>query len=662
MLKNAKIGMKLGVGFGVLIVVMLIISIVSITNLNKIRIEENEIMNKNLIKLNVTNEIYNHINTIARNLRNIALSKDPNEIKRYRQLIDHTLTLFSPLVEQITPLISDQGEEKILFSSYQGSRAELVNQLNIAYSIIDNNQKDKLVSHLFGDYRKSQDQYFKTIETFITYQTNEMNNSGKDINKYIENSIITVIVSIVIGLIIALTLAILITKMITKPINECVKVANELANGNTAVNIDVDSQDETGILSLAMKKMIDSIKEMYNDATYLSEAAIAGKLKTRADVKKHKGDFAKIVNGVNETLDAVINPITEAMQVMKQLANKNLTARVTGNYNGDLNTFKEDINLAAQDLEESLIQVDMAVEQITAASNQISSGSQILAEATSEQASSLEEISSSLEEINSLTANNADNAKNGLNLSEQAVKAVDEGNIAMEKMNNAMASILQSSQETGKIIKTIDEIAFQTNLLALNAAVEAAHAGEAGKGFAVVAEEVKNLALRSADAAKNTNALIEEATKNSEMGSNIVEQVTKSFIEMKEQFTKVKSIVNEITASSEEQAHGVNQISSGVEEMNRVTQQNAANAEESASAAEELNSQAAELKNMVNQFTLSQKRHSYNNSKKPNKQIPNERRNTKQIPHQKPKNSYELNPENILPLDNVDDDDFDDFK
>ncbi|MCK9329159.1 MAG: methyl-accepting chemotaxis protein [Candidatus Cloacimonetes bacterium] len=662
MLKNAKIGMKLGVGFGILIVVMLIISIVSITNLNKIRIEENEIMNKNLIKLNVTNEIYNHINTIARNLRNIALSKDPNEIKRYRQLIDHTLTLFSPLVEQITPLISDQGEEKILFSSYQGSRAELVNQLNIAYSIIDNNQKDKLVSHLFGDYRKSQDQYFKTIETFITYQTNEMNNSGKDINKYIENSIITVIVSIVIGLIIALTLAILITKMITKPINECVKVANELANGNTAVNIDVDSQDETGILSLAMKKMIDSIKEMYNDATYLSEAAIAGKLKTRADVKKHKGDFAKIVNGVNETLDAVINPITEAMQVMKQLADKNLTARVTGNYNGDLNTFKEDINLAAQDLEESLIQVDMAVEQITAASNQISSGSQILAEATSEQASSLEEISSSLEEINSLTANNADNAKNGLNLSEQAVKAVDEGNIAMEKMNNAMASILQSSQETGKIIKTIDEIAFQTNLLALNAAVEAAHAGEAGKGFAVVAEEVKNLALRSADAAKNTNALIEEATKNSEMGSNIVEQVTKSFIEMKEQFTKVKSIVNEITASSEEQAHGVNQISSGVEEMNRVTQQNAANAEESASAAEELNSQAAELKNMVNQFTLSQKRHSYNNSKKPNKQIPNERRNTKQIPHQKPKNSYELNPENILPLDNVDDDDFDDFK
>lgn len=662
MLKNAKIGMKLGVGFGILIVVMLIISIVSITNLNKIRIEENEIMNKNFIKLNLSNQMINLVNIYARSYRNIALVNNQNEINMNLKRINNTKQEFIRIVDTMTPYIAQTGEEKNLFDTYLRIRQEYIDVMDIIEEYINDNNRNQIIIYLLGEFRDKQNEYIEIIEKLIEYQTQQMQNSGKDINKYIESSIVTVIVSIVIGLIIALTLAILITKMITKPINECVKVANELANGNTAVNIDVDSQDETGILSLAMKKMIDSIKEMYNDATYLSEAAIAGKLKTRADVKKHKGDFAKIVNGVNETLDAVINPITEAMQVMKQLANKNLTARVTGNYNGDLNTFKEDINLAAQDLEESLIQVDMAVEQITAASNQISSGSQILAEATSEQASSLEEISSSLEEINSLTANNADNAKNGLNLSEQAVKAVDEGNIAMEKMNNAMASILQSSQETGKIIKTIDEIAFQTNLLALNAAVEAAHAGEAGKGFAVVAEEVKNLALRSADAAKNTNALIEEATKNSEMGSNIVEQVTKSFIEMKEQFTKVKSIVNEITASSEEQAHGVNQISSGVEEMNRVTQQNAANAEESASAAEELNSQAAELKNMVNQFTLSQKRHSYNNSKKPNKQIPNERRNTKQIPHQKPKNSYELNPENILPLDNVDDDDFDDFK
>jgi methyl-accepting chemotaxis protein len=454
--------------------------------------------------------------------------------------------------------------------------------------------------------------------------------------------------------------------MITKPIGDCVEAANNLAKGNTNIDIVVNSADETGILSTAMQNMIRSIKQMYDDVIYLSEEAIAGHLKSRADVRRHEGDYAKIVKGLNDTLDAISTPLSEAMSVMDKLAHKDLTARIKGNYNGELNTLKEDINLAGQNLEDALIQVDMAVEQISAASSEISSGSQVLAEATSEQASSLEEISSSLEEINSLTGNNADNAKSGLKLADQAVLAVDEGNQAMEKMNKAMESILQSSQETAKIIKTIDEIAFQTNLLALNAAVEAAHAGDAGKGFAVVAEEVKNLALRSAEAAKTTNVLIEESGHNSELGSRIVEQVTKSFNEMKDQFNKVKSIVNEISASSDEQAHGVNQISTGVGEMNRVTQQNAANAEESASAAEELNSQAAELKSMVNSFSLSKKSGPSRYSKPVTSHSINQDRRsttsqTKQIPHKKP-GGYEVKPEAVLPLDSFDDDDFGDFK
>jgi len=300
----------------------------------------------------------------------------------------------------------------------------------------------------------------------------------------------------------------------------------------------------------------------------------------------------------------VVVPMTEAMEVMDKLSQKDMTARVKGDYKGELLIFKDSINKAAFNLEDSLLKVDNAVGQISSASDEISSGSQSLADATTRQASSLEEISASLEEINSLTGTNTDNAKMGLKLADQAVISVDAGNDAMEKMNKAMDSILKSSQETGKIIKTIDEIAFQTNLLALNAAVEAAHAGEAGKGFAVVAEEVKNLALRSAEAAKNTNSLIEESTKNSEMGSRIVEQVTKQFLEMKDQFNKVKSIVNEITSSSEEQAHGVNQISTGVNDMNRVTQQNAANAEESAAAAQELNGLAGDLRQMVGAYNL----------------------------------------------------------
>jgi len=343
---------------------------------------------------------------------------------------------------------------------------------------------------------------------------------------------------------------------------------------------------------------------MSEDANVLAQAARNGELKTRVDSEKHNGAYREIVEGFNGTLDAVIQPINEAMKVMDSLADKDMTARVNGAYMGDFEHFKSSINTTADNLEDSLIQVDMAIEQISSASTQISSGAQVLAEASGEQASSLEEISSSMELINSITSNNSKHSRQGLSLSEIAVKSVLEGSLTLNKMTEAMSIILKSSQQTGKIIKTIDEIAFQTNLLALNAAVEAAHAGEAGKGFAVVAEEVKNLALRSAEAAKNTSSLIEESTKNAQLGSEIVTQVSASFEEIRQNFDKVKHIVNEIASSSDEQTQGVHQVNSAVQELNKVTQQNAANAEESASAAEELNSQANELQNMVAQFSL----------------------------------------------------------
>jgi methyl-accepting chemotaxis protein len=414
--------------------------------------------------------------------------------------------------------------------------------------------------------------------------------------------------AIVVGLvllIIFIFISLFVSKQMTKPLLDCVEYANQLAEGNEKVEVQITSNDETSILASAIQNMARRIKRMYDDATFLAQEAMDGKLKARVDEQQHRGCYANIIANLNNIIVAVETPIKEAMNVMDSLAHKDMTNRIIGNYKGEFEEFKENVNLMARNLEDSLAQVEQAVEQISAASNEISSGSQELAESTSVQASSLEEISSSLEEINSLTRGNADNAKSSLSLAEHAMRAVDQGNAAMDKMNKAMDSILKSSQETGKIIKTIDEIAFQTNLLALNAAVEAAHAGDAGKGFAVVAEEVKNLALRSAEAARNTNTLIDESAKNSEMGANIVEQVYKSFAEMKDQFNKVKSIVNEIAASSDEQAQGVNQISTSVNEMNMATQKNAANAEESAAAAEQLNSSAMELKSMVREYNLS---------------------------------------------------------
>ncbi|MGD9971534.1 MAG: methyl-accepting chemotaxis protein [Desulfatirhabdiaceae bacterium] len=241
-------------------------------------------------------------------------------------------------------------------------------------------------------------------------------------------------------------------------------------------------------------------------------------------------------------------------------------------------------------------------EQVASASNQVSSASQSLAEGASEQASSIEETSASLEEMSSMTKRNAGNAGQADALMKTARQVVDKANSSMNQLIVSMEEISNASEETSKIIRTIDEIAFQTNLLALNAAVEAARAGEAGAGFAVVADEVRNLAMRAADAAKNTSTLIEGTVKKVRDGSELVTRTNEAFQQVATSSAKVAGLVGEIAAASGEQAQGIGQVTVAVTEMDRVTQQNAASAEESASASEELNAQAEQMKSIVNQL------------------------------------------------------------
>ena len=238
-------------------------------------------------------------------------------------------------------------------------------------------------------------------------------------------------------------------------------------------------------------------------------------------------------------------------------------------------------------------------DQVSSAAGQVSSSSQALAEGTSEQASSLEETSSSLEEMSSMTKQNAEHANQAKAMMSEAHQIVDKVDHHMQDMAGAVAEITKSSEETGKIIKTIDEIAFQTNLLALNAAVEAARAGEAGAGFAVVADEVRNLAMRASEAAKNTNNLIENTIKAVRKGNELTHATQEAFQENATISRKIGQLVDEIATASEEQSRGITQVNIAVSEMDKVTQSTAANAEESAAAAEELNAQAEQMKVFV---------------------------------------------------------------
>jgi methyl-accepting chemotaxis protein len=241
-------------------------------------------------------------------------------------------------------------------------------------------------------------------------------------------------------------------------------------------------------------------------------------------------------------------------------------------------------------------------DQVASASSQVSGSSQSLAEGASQQAAAIEETSSSIEEMASMARQNADNAGQANALMGSINGTVESADRSMQELTRSMGDIRKASEETGKIIKTIDEIAFQTNLLALNAAVEAARAGEAGAGFAVVADEVRNLAMRAAEAAKNTSGLIEDTVKKVREGGEIVAKTNEEFANVATGTKKVKELVAEIAAASQEQAQGVDQINKAVAEMDKVVQRNAASAEESASASEEMNAQAAQMKDYVQEL------------------------------------------------------------
>ena len=312
--------------------------------------------------------------------------------------------------------------------------------------------------------------------------------------------------------------------------------------------------------------------------------------------------------------------------------------------------------------------LNQGADQVASASGQVSASSQSLAEGSSEQAASIEETSASLEEMSSMTKQNADNSAQADSLMKEANEVIAEANESMTDLTHSMDEISKASEETSKIIKTIDEIAFRTNLLALNAAVEAARAGEAGAGFAVVADEVRNLALRAAEAAKNTAELIEGTVKRVTDGTDLVEKTNAGFTKVAESATKVGDLVSEISAASREQAQGIDEVNKAVTEMDKVTHQNAANAEESASASEEMNAQAEEMKNYVGDLVALVGGKAGQAAMTHNRPAPEKALAVKRAapgkakalaaPERKQSAQKKVNPEEVIPLD---DKDFEDF-
>jgi methyl-accepting chemotaxis protein len=377
----------------------------------------------------------------------------------------------------------------------------------------------------------------------------------------------------------------------------------QIARGLYATDISIRSEKDA--LGKALQACINNGRMLDREIARAAESARDGRLRERCNIDVLQGAHSALLENINGMLDALIRPPGRALKVMNKVTAGDLTVRVEGNYKGDHETFKNSLNSTIKTLDESFAQVGMAAERVSSATAQISAGSQALSQKASEQAASIEEVTSSLQEVAAMTKQNSDNAKEAHGLSKISVSSVESGVESMKRLSEAMDQIKASSDSTAKIIKTIDEIAFQTNLLALNAAVEAARAGDAGKGFAVVAEEVRNLAMRSAEAAKNTAILIEESVKNSERGVALNNEVLKHLSEINGQAYKVGSVMEDIAEASEQQTRAVEQVNSIIGQMSTITQQVAANAEESAGSSEQLFALATELRSMVFAFTMS---------------------------------------------------------
>ncbi|WP_050739177.1 methyl-accepting chemotaxis protein [Acetobacterium bakii] len=431
-----------------------------------------------------------------------------------------------------------------------------------------------------------------------------------------------------------------------------VNVANNIAKGelrDLEELKEVGKRSENDVLVPSLIGMIENIAMLVNETDEMAQVAVEGNLDHRGDARKFPGEFARVIMGFNETLDAVTAPIQEASIILNELSAGNLNTMMTGNYRGghdqikrdlnqtivflkryvdeitgklraigqknldqeittaylgDFQAIKTDLNNITTSLSDTMTEINVAAGQVETGARQISDGGQALAQGTTEQASAIEELTASIEEVAGETKRNAINANEANERAIEVRTSAEVGNEQMEKMILAMAEINDSSNNISKIIKVIDDIAFQTNILALNAAVEAARAGQHGKGFAVVAEEVRSLAARSAEAAEETIGLIEGSIGKVKIGTKIASETAMGLKEILNEIEKVAGLVGNIAQATNDQASEIVQITKGIEQVSQVVQTNAATAEESAAASEELSIQAEMFKKMVSAFKL----------------------------------------------------------
>ncbi len=556
-MKNLKIGLKLIITFGIIVVLFIATVILALSSLQG---AGQRFTNFHDYGFKVTNTAMDMRRTIQSAAKNVGYAIISPDAQTTQQFIDACQTDLNYLKENTDYLNENFRGDISLVQQLETLITDLepIKQQVFDYTLALENDK---ASDLY--FKEFQPKLLQAIELAKQVYTSAEETANADFASAQASQKSTTIILLVLAiaaLAITVVLAILVTRSLTKPIREIEAAATEIADGKLDAKVTYESKDELGHLSDSMRRMTHRIKSILGD--------VSGGLSSMAE-----GDF---------TRDSAVPEM----------------------YIGDFETLKNAMYLLIGRLTSTLSKIDVAAVQVSAGADQMSSGAQSLSQGATEQASSVQELAATVSEVAEQIKNSATTAQEASSQAGDTGAALLHGNEKMQEMITAMSDISQSSNEIGKIIKTIEDIAFQTNILALNAAVEAARAGAAGKGFAVVADEVRSLATKSSEASKNSARLIEGSLEAVANGSKIADATAQSLMKSVEGAKQVTEKIDFIAQVATQQAEVIEQINQGVEQISAVVQMNSATAEESAAASEELSGQAQILKQQISQFKL----------------------------------------------------------
>ena len=560
-IRNIKIRAKLCILCGIGLIGMLAIGIVSFCLMNSLNGISKEISEVWLTRLNETREM----DTVTSDYRLNQLRYLIPTSTEYQNEASENL---SELKSKMNTLLSDYAndgqrfseEEKTLLANVQSNWQEFSNLDTQIMNLAKQGDTAAARTLMDGDGKDLYDSLLKDIAGLTEYNVSHAS-SAKESANVVYIVAISVVASIMgVSIVLGIVFGIIIIRSIRVPVEQITNVAVQMATGDLDVEIAYTGKDELGVLSQSIRELVRKLNTIINDENeFLAKMA--------------SGDFTVESKCEHEYIGG-FHPLLVSFQGITDRLNNTLS------------------------------EISTSSEQVASSSSQVASGSQALAQGATEQASSVEQLSASISEISQQVTSNAENAQQVSEKADVVGEALMSSNQKMQQMISAMDEISNSSNEIGKIIKTIEDIAFQTNILALNAAVEAARAGAAGKGFAVVADEVRNLASKSAEASKNTATLIESSIQAVQNGTRIAGETAESLMQTVEGAREVITTVEKISEASTKQAASINQIMLGIEQISNVVQTNSATSEEGAAASEELTSQAQMLKTLVSEFKL----------------------------------------------------------